>query len=124
MNNIKIGKIGEDMAYEYLINNRYSILARNHRERFNEIDIIARHLNGALVFCEIKTLNSNGNFDSQFMPEDNLSAEKLKRITRAASIFLIRHPELVQEERGWQIDLIAITLKNEKFADLRHYENI
>jgi len=35
MNNIETGKIGEDIANKYLLNNGYVILARNHREKFN-----------------------------------------------------------------------------------------
>ncbi len=123
MNNIETGKIGENTANKYLINKKYLILARNHKERFDEIDIIARDFSGILVFCEVKTLEQKTNFNSQFMPEDNLSPMKLKKMVRAAQIFIARHPWLV-EERGWRIDLIAIVLRNGQLADLRHYENI
>ncbi|HUC31221.1 MAG TPA: YraN family protein, partial [Candidatus Paceibacterota bacterium] len=96
----------------------------NHRERFDEIDIIARHLNGTLVFCEVKTIDNSGTSFQQLMPEDNLSPMKFKKMVRAAGMFLARHSGLVREGLGWQIDLIAIVLENGKLADLRHYENI
>jgi len=124
MNNVETGKIGENSANEYLINNGYSILTRNHKERFDEIDIIARHPNGVLVFCEVKTLNKYGDFDSGFMPEDNFGGVKLKKMIRAANILLARRPGLIKNGRGWQIDLIAVILENGTVADLRHYENI
>jgi putative endonuclease len=124
MKNTETGKIGEDMAYKYLLNNMYLILARNHKERFDEIDIIARHRNGTLIFCEVKTIHDSGGFWGGFMPEDNLSVAKHKKMTRAAEVFLIRHPGLMWENRGWQLDLIAIVLNDGKLADLRHYENI
>jgi Holliday junction resolvase-like predicted endonuclease len=98
-------------------------LARNHREKFNEIDIIARRKDGLLIFCEVKTINSEG-YPIEFMPEDNLSREKLNKLIRASSLFLARHPWAVYEGSGWQIDFIAIVLKNGKLADLRHYENL
>ncbi|HUC02245.1 MAG TPA: YraN family protein [Candidatus Paceibacterota bacterium] len=118
--NIETGKIGENIACKYLLNNKYLILARNHRERPDEIDIIGRHPDGTLVFCEVKTLRK-----SMFMPEDNLTPMKLKKMIRAARIFLMRHPGIVLEEKGWQIDLVAIVLTyGDKVAELRHYKNI
>lgn len=49
------GKIGENLACNYLENCGYEILARNWRTRFGEIDIIC--LDGeAIVFVEVKNL--------------------------------------------------------------------
>ena len=123
MNNIETGKIGEDIANKYLLNNGYLILARNHRERFDEIDIIARRKDGLLIFCEVKTINREG-YLSNLCQKIILVGEKLKKIIRASSLFLARHPGRLYEGSGWQIDLIAIVLKNGKLADLRHYENL
>ena len=124
MNNIEIGKIGENMAYKYLLNNRYLILARNHREGFNEIDIIARHRNGILIFCEVKTINNIDGFTGNFMPEDNLSQAKRKKMIRASLLFLAKHPGFINDDKGWQLDLVAVLLMNGRLSDLRHYENI
>jgi putative endonuclease len=123
MNNTETGKIGENMACAYLRKNKYLILARNHKERFDEIDIIARHFDGTLIFCEVKSINDNS-LNCQFMPEDNLSALKFKKMVRAANMFLSRHPGAVREGVGWRIDLIAIVLRNGELASLRHYKNI
>jgi len=123
-NNIKTGKIGENIACRHLLNNKYLILARNHREYFDEIDIIARHPDGTLVFCEVKTINNNEQFSVRFMPEDNLSSAKLRKMIRSSSVFLARHPELIREKMGWRIDLIAIILRDGELDDLHHYENI
>ena len=128
MNNpAKIGQIGENNAAIYLAGLGYLILAKNHKEKFDEIDIIARRPDKTLIFCEVKTLSMNSNWSEAsqvFRPEDNLSAAKLKKLVRGARTFLAKHPGMVNEERGWQIDLIAITLKNEIFFSLHHYENI
>jgi putative endonuclease len=124
MKNTEIGKIGENIAYKYLLNNKYLILARNQREKFDEIDIIARHSDGTLVFCEVKTINENGGYSQGFMPEDNFSHAKRRKIARASGMFLLRYGGLVRESRGWQIDLIAVLLYDGKFSNLRHYENI
>lgn len=125
MNNpAKIGQIGEDNAAKYIAGLGYLILARNYREGFDEIDIIARRPDKTLVFCEVKTLSINSNWPEAFRPEDNLSGAKLKKLIRGARVFLAKYPGMVNEEKGWQIDLIAIRLKDEILFDLNHYENI
>ena len=50
----KIGSIGEKLASDYLERIGYSILQRNFRCRYGEIDIIACN-SDYLVFCEVKT---------------------------------------------------------------------
>lgn len=124
MENKEIGKIGEDIASKYLLAKGYLILARNHRERFDEIDIIARHADGTLIFCEVKTLNNRGDYPWLFTPEDNLTPMKLKKLIRGSLVFLARHPELERGSSGWQIDFIAVTIRQENLARVRHYKNI
>jgi putative endonuclease len=124
MNNKETGKMGEDMAYKYLLINKYLILGRNYKEKFNEIDIIARDPLGILIFCEVKTINNSRGCNNGLSPEDNLSHAKYRKMVSASNIFLFRHPELSVADKGWQIDLIAVTLMGEKLFDLRHYKNI
>jgi putative endonuclease len=124
MKNTETGKKGEKIAYDYLRNKGYLILAKNHREGFHEIDIIARQSNGILIFCEVKTLNDKGGYSMQFVPEDNLTPMKLKKMIQATRVFLGRHPEAVYENKGWQIDLIAVVIKDGELSRLRHYENL
>lgn len=121
MDNIKTGKIGENIAFRYLLNKNYLILSRNYKEKHDEIDIIALTPGNLLIFCEVKTINKN---NSGFMPEDNLNWAKRKKMVRAARMFLLRHPKLASRQSGWQLDLIAIVLDGEKTFSLRHYENI
>ena len=120
----KTGKYGEDIAAKHLAGLGYLILFKNHREGFDEIDIIARRPDRTLVFCEVKTATISNSWSGSFMPEDNLTYSKLKKLERGARIFLAKRPNLLDEERGWQIDLIAISLQNEIFFSLNHYENI
>jgi putative endonuclease len=48
-----LGKLGEDVACEELCRRGYEILARRHRTKLGEIDIIARQA-GTIVFIEVK----------------------------------------------------------------------
>lgn len=49
-----LGRRGEQCALEHLERLGYTLVARNHRTRFGEIDLVVRGEN-ALVFVEVKT---------------------------------------------------------------------
>ena len=53
----QLGRSGEERAAEFLMARGYTILARNCRTRFGEIDIIARD-GKAAVFVEVKARSS------------------------------------------------------------------
>lgn len=141
-NNITIGQIGEELACRFLLNNKYKVIERNYREPWGEIDIIAKNKKGVLVFVEVKALKVfhdsvkqiNGCFTS-LTPEDNLSYSKLNKVKRTASLYANSHPDLINENEGWQIDLVAIEINCAdpedfnpkellKYCRVRHYENI
>ena len=121
-----VGKMGEDFASNYLIRKRYKILFRNHRERSDEIDIIAMAPDKTLVFIEVKTMQGPINSSFGIIPEDQLTRDKFRKINRACRIFAAKHSNLIDDEKGWRIDLIALTLigDNENDFQITHYENI
>jgi putative endonuclease len=49
-----LGRAGERLAAEHLQRLGYEIVARNHRTRWGEIDIVAVDAS-TIVFCEVKT---------------------------------------------------------------------
>jgi len=119
----KIGQLGEDLACEYLVENRYKIIERNYRKPWGEIDIIAKDPDRTLVFVEVKTLQKTG-ASNQLKPEDQLTRAKLNKLSRTASIYANNNQKLIKEARGWRIDLIAITLNNTDSPTISHYKNI
>lgn len=123
-NNKKTGDFGEDIASRYLIKNGYKIITRNYKVGFDEIDIISKAPEGTLVFIEVKTLRTVDGVSPAFMPEDQMTGFKLKKITRACQKFANRNSTLVSDDGGWRVDLIAVILKTEKTGLLRHYKNI
>jgi len=118
------GQLGEDIACEYLVDKKYKIVERNYRQKWGELDIIAKAPDKTLVFVEVKTLAQNLNIQ----PEDNLTKSKLEKLKRTASLYAGHYQNLIDDKRGWRIDLIAITLnhltKSYKNCDIKHYENI
>lgn len=53
MNKRKIGDYYEELAVKYLVKAGYEILEKNYRNRYGEIDIIAREKE-YICFCEVK----------------------------------------------------------------------
>ena len=121
----KIGDLGEDIACDYLVKNRWRIVSRNYRRKADEIDIIAIAADNTLVFCEVKALLLRGDRnDDGLMPEDNLTAAKLMKISRTCEFFTRQNPHMINEEKGWRIDLLAIDIDLNGASNIRHYENI
>ncbi len=118
----ELGNIGEDVAANFLLKNGYEILFRNYLKPWGELDIISKSLDGTLVFVEVKTVQGlPANFVLQ--AEDNLTSAKLKKLQRTASLFAGSNEKLVNKERGWRIDLVAVTIFGNDY-DIKHYENI
>ncbi|RME58665.1 hypothetical protein D6779_06095 [Candidatus Parcubacteria bacterium] len=105
--NQQIGAIGEEVASDYLRNHGFQILARNVRNKFGELDIVARE-NKELVVVEVKTLRAT---EGGLLPEDNLTHRKRMRLARSAQAFVATRGDLVAEQ-GWRIDVISILLSN------------
>jgi len=121
----RIGKIGEDFSCEYLVRRDYKIVARNYRKKFGEIDIIAQSNDKTLVFYEVKTVVEKPGFPIQLSPEDNLTFRKIQKMRRIAHFFAAQNPYLINEDKGWRIDLVAIVLRpDETIKKIQHYENI
>ena len=113
------GKLGEDLAVRFLKKAHYKILERNFREKWGEIDIIARSPQKVLVFVEVKTVTGP---DPYVEPEEHLTREKLTRLQRTAGLYANNQDEKLTKN-GWRIDLLAITIAGDK-AEVKHYENI
>jgi putative endonuclease len=96
----RIGKWGEDLAVCYLEEKGLTLVAKNERTEFGEVDLIM--MDGAdLIFVEVKTRTT-----SAFgLPEEAISARKREHLIHSAEAFLQNHEEL---PNSWRIDVIAI----------------
>lgn len=120
----EIGKRGEDIACEYLKKKKYKILERNAREKWGELDIVALAKDKTLVFVEVKTMRPFA--PGGLQPEDQMTYAKRRKFERAASLYAGSHWKLINDEKGWRLDVVAIVLVGEgrDSHDIRHYENI
>lgn len=108
-----IGKLGEDMACIFLTESGFTILERNFRTKFGEIDVIVLQkaddvrlrpvgATDVTVFIEVKTRTSS-TFGT---PEEAFDLRKRRRFERAVKCYLSDHHEV----RDWRVDFIGITL--------------
>jgi putative endonuclease len=79
-----LGRTGEDLALAHLERLGYELVARNHRTRWGEIDLVV-HNGEALVFAEVKTRRASG---SGRGPWEALHERKRAQVRRMAAAFL------------------------------------
>ena len=105
---IDFGKLGEQLAEDFLLQKGFTILHRNWRHSHYEIDIVA-FKNNMPHFIEVKTRSSK-----QFgEPEESVTKKKIRFLLQAADQFLYQHPEY----RNFQIDILSITMHSENDAE-------
>jgi putative endonuclease len=75
-----LGRRGETLAAEHFERLGYAVLARNHRTRFGELDLVLCD-GRALVFCEVKTrrLGSGAPWEKL----DDTKRAQVRRMARA-----------------------------------------
>jgi putative endonuclease len=78
----ELGVLGEQLAAEHLERLGYAVLARNHRTRFGEIDLVVCD-EQTLVFVEVKTRRAGGG-----SPWDALHEGKQGRVRAMAAAYL------------------------------------
>ena len=103
----ELGKKGEDLAVEYLLQNDYKILERNWIFQKAEIDIIAKKEN-ILAVIEVKT-RSSLDFG---LPQDFVKPKKIQLLIKAVNAY-INDRDVDFEVR---FDIIAVHKNIESFA--------
>lgn len=73
-----LGRKGEKLAIAYLKSKGFKILAQNQRNRFGEIDIIAKD-HGILVFVEVKTRTTTS-FGNPIQAVDATKQNRLRNL--------------------------------------------
>ncbi len=95
-----LGLAGEAAAASQLARDGLEIVARGFRARCGEIDLIARD-GPIVVFVEVKTRTSSA-FGT---PAEAVTAEKRRRIARAASVFLV---QAGWSDRACRFDVVEV----------------
>ena len=113
-----VGDYGEQIACNFLKKNRYSILTKNIKTSYQELDIVAKQ-NNTLTFIEVKTRTTN----SLGLADEMLNPKKIHNLKKAISIYLNNHN--TEQYNDIRLDFISIDInKNNKTAKLKHYKDI
>jgi putative endonuclease len=83
----RLGRQGEDLAAAHLERLGFQLLARNHRTRFGELDLVA-YDGRVIVFAEVKTRRAGSGH-----PWDALDELKRRQVRRMAAAWLHDAPD-------------------------------
>ncbi len=123
----EVGKIGEDIASEWLKRGGYDIIERNYLKKFGEIDIVARETD-FIHFVEVKTVSYETIEELEYAvshetyrPEENVHHYKVKRLKRVIEAWLFE-----RKYKGViQIDIVTVRLvTDKKYARVKMIKNV
>lgn len=107
MDNVELGRIGEETAAEILRGNGYKILRRNYRCSRGEVDIIAAK-GVKISFIEVKTRRSR----AYGRPCESIGTAKQKHIKDAAVCYLKEMEKMGYIPRKISFDVMEITAEH------------
>ena len=99
--NYETGLAGEEIAENYLLQKGFRTIEKRHREKNGEIDLIMEE-GEILVFVEVKARFSSSKAGEGLRA---VTAAKMKKISRAALLYVIRHG---WERRSIRFDVVEI----------------
>ncbi len=113
-----LGRLGEDLALEHLERLGYRRLARNHRTRFGELDLIVCD-DERLVFVEVKTRRASGGAGSAI---EAVSPDKRRRVRAMAAAWLAETTDRPRS-RELRFDVVGVTVDRDgRLVRLDHVE--
>ncbi len=102
------GDVGENLAAMFLMKHNFTIIGRNYRKKWGEIDVIAKKGN-EIRFVEVKTVIRDFIKEGDYEASDNVHPWKLKRLSRAIQTYLLEN-KINEDEIDWQLDVISVYL--------------
>jgi putative endonuclease len=109
------GKLGEDLAAEWIIAQGYELLHRNWKYSYYELDLIAAK-EAVLHFIEVKTRTSA----IYGHPEEDVTSKKLERLMNAGEEYQAQYPQW----KRVQYDILSIRLHKYKAPEYFFIEDV
>ncbi len=111
-----LGRWGEKYCEKFLKNQGYAFVARNFACKSGEVDLVMCSDEGALVFVEVKTRQSE-----DFAPaQAAVNYKKRKKMASTARWFVNQYK---LKGRLMRFDVMAVVLGEKGPAEVRHYKN-
>jgi putative endonuclease len=112
-----LGQKGEALTVSFLENLGYSILEKNYRTPYGEIDLITKQ-NDVIIFVEVKTRSSK----TLGPPEISITQRKAEHMRNAAEFYIQQLPEV---QIDWRIDVISVQVNSDGTPpSIEHFENV
>lgn len=110
-----LGKLGENLARDYLSRQGFSVLHNNWKYPPYEIDMIASKA-GRLHIIEVKTRTG-----TRFgFPEESVDKKKFRNLQKAAARFLYLHPYW----QDVQFDILSILMTRNQAPEYFYIEDV
>lgn len=104
----RVGRAAEEAAAIWLESQGYRVLARNHRTRRGEVDLVCEE-SGTICFVEVRS-RSRLDFGG---PQESVTSLKARRVVQAALDWAVRNGGA---DRAARFDVVAVDLSG---ADAR-----
>jgi len=106
----EVGRLGEEIAAQFLQKKGFKVIDRNYRKPWGEIDIIAEKGN-SVRFVEVKAVSrenlpSISREMSDYRPEEQVHPAKLRKVARTAELYM----NSKNDDREFQIDVVGVFL--------------
>jgi len=111
-----LGRLGEQLAAEYLEKAGFRILDRNYRCPGGEIDIVAADRR-MLVACEVKT-RSDVRYGT---PVEAVTSKKLRRLRRLAVHWVLAHGLTFD---GLRVDIVGVLRSSSGDFSIEHVRGV
>ncbi len=125
--NKQIGAWGEQITARHYKDRGFKLLGMNYLKKWGEIDVIAQK-DEIVHFIEVKTVSYETKTDLEravahgtWRPEENVTAHKIKKLSRAIESWLGEN----KWDGKWQIDVVAVRIvPRETFATIKIIDNV
>jgi putative endonuclease len=115
-----LGAAGEQLAAAHLARLGYTIVDRNHRTRWGELDLVA-HVGDTLVFVEVKTRRASARAGSPFEAVGPRKQAQVRRIAAGWLAGVTDRPHA----RDLRFDVIGVTVDPAgRLVSLEHREGV
>jgi len=114
--NLATGKLGEEIAKDYLKRKGYKIIEQNYKTKYAEIDLVTKK-GKELVFVEVRTKKGE-DFGT---PEETLDKRKLRKLWGNAKAYTAWK----KWQGPYRVDAVCVVLRYDNMIErINHYENI
>ena len=97
----KFGRMAEDLALRYLQKHGLTLLQRNYRSRFGEIDLIMQEKN-TIIFIEVRSRKN-----SAFLhPAETVDRTKRNKIRKTSQVYM--QQTSAGNRFNWRFDVITL----------------